>query len=161
MTATQWLAIAVPCITALLVSYWHRKQVRQVELYKRDPSVGLEPPPSVPYKIAVTAGKFAWKAVARYGFLFVGCVLPLGFAVFEILRTRKLSPASALNVAMGSSNLLCYTVSRVLDLIGKLTDIDNTQSGAIGHINTSVSALHERLKAVEALHQPNAAAGGG
>jgi hypothetical protein len=40
------LAIIVSSTTAMAVAYLHRKQMRQIELYKQNPSVGLTPPPS-------------------------------------------------------------------------------------------------------------------
>jgi hypothetical protein len=40
------VSVAVTCTTAFLVGYWHRKQLRQLELYRKDPSVGMVPPPS-------------------------------------------------------------------------------------------------------------------
>jgi hypothetical protein len=49
MSTTEFIAIAAivgTCATNILVAYWHRKQIRQIEEFKRDPSVGLRPPPS-------------------------------------------------------------------------------------------------------------------
>jgi len=40
------LAIVVSAVTALTIAHLHRKQMRQIELYKQDSSVGLTPPPS-------------------------------------------------------------------------------------------------------------------
>jgi hypothetical protein len=40
------LAIIVSSITALAIAYLHRKQMRQIKLYKQDASVGLTPPAS-------------------------------------------------------------------------------------------------------------------
>lgn len=49
MTLTQLLmafGIAASGAVALIVAYLHRKQMRQIELYKADPNAGLVPPPS-------------------------------------------------------------------------------------------------------------------
>jgi hypothetical protein len=49
MTLTQLLmalGILVSAGVALAVAYLHRKQMRQIELYKVDPTVGLVPPSS-------------------------------------------------------------------------------------------------------------------
>lgn len=49
MTTGNWislLAITVAAIVAFAVGSLQRKQMRQIELYKKDPSVGLIPPPS-------------------------------------------------------------------------------------------------------------------
>ena len=37
--------VVVAAVVALVVNYQNRKQARQIELYRRDPSVGLIPPP--------------------------------------------------------------------------------------------------------------------
>ena len=39
-------AVALPAVVALVVAYQHRRQMRHLELYRRDPSAGLRPPPS-------------------------------------------------------------------------------------------------------------------
>ena len=38
--------VLIPSAVALVVAYLHRKQMRQVEAFRLDPSVGLVPPPS-------------------------------------------------------------------------------------------------------------------
>jgi hypothetical protein len=48
MTPNLWITVLIFLGTAVVtfsVAYMHRKQIRQVELYKRDPSSGLMPPP--------------------------------------------------------------------------------------------------------------------
>src|SRR5260370_38105760 len=50
MSANQLIAVAavvVPSGTALLIGYWHRKQMRQVEEFRLNATAGLHPPPHV------------------------------------------------------------------------------------------------------------------
>jgi hypothetical protein len=47
MTTNQIIAViafVVPSGTALIVAYLHRKLLRQIEEFRRDPTVGLQPP---------------------------------------------------------------------------------------------------------------------
>lgn len=49
MTFTNFLAIIAMVVSAGVahhVAYMHRRQIRQIELFKRDPTVGIMPPPS-------------------------------------------------------------------------------------------------------------------
>lgn len=39
------VGIVVAAVVALVVNYQNRKQARQIELFRKDPSVGLKPPP--------------------------------------------------------------------------------------------------------------------
>src|SRR6266571_9527191 len=48
MSASAWISLVtlvVGAIVTLHVAYMHRKQMRQIELYRQDPSVPLTPPP--------------------------------------------------------------------------------------------------------------------
>ena len=39
-------AIVVSSVTAIIVAYYHRRQMRQIEAFRVDPTVGLKPPPT-------------------------------------------------------------------------------------------------------------------
>src|SRR5437867_11336953 len=39
-------AIVVPSVTAIIVAYYHRRQMRQNEAFRVDPTIGLKPPPT-------------------------------------------------------------------------------------------------------------------
>ena len=48
MTISLWVTVfclSVTVIVQLIVSYLQRKQMRQIELFRTDPNVGLKPPP--------------------------------------------------------------------------------------------------------------------
>lgn len=118
MTQDQVITVAavlVPCVIALLVGYWHRKQMRQIELFRRDPSVGVLPPPSPP----VAFLKRHWDVI-------LGIVFPiLNIATFMIRN----EPVTVLWVVIINFNVGCivYTLAlrseiRLLKLIGKMAD---------------------------------------
>jgi hypothetical protein len=48
------VGLIVVAVSAHLIAYWQRKGNRQIELYRRDPSVGLSPPPSPLWKFVKT-----------------------------------------------------------------------------------------------------------
>ena len=77
--------IGASCLTALLVGYWHRKQIRQLELYRENKSLGVIPPPSAP--VAFLARNR--RAVVAYGLplLSLLCLLkyPLNHSGFNTL----------------------------------------------------------------------------
>jgi hypothetical protein len=43
-------AVVLPCATALIVGYLHRKQMRQIEAYRLNPEIGLKPPSNALFK---------------------------------------------------------------------------------------------------------------
>jgi heme exporter protein D len=48
MTIGNWVTVVVALagvVTTLVVAYLQRRQMRQIEAYRQDPSVGLVPPP--------------------------------------------------------------------------------------------------------------------
>ena len=119
MTRDQSIAVAavvIPCVTALLVGYLHRKQMRQIELFRQDPSLGVRSPPSPPVAF-----------VKRHGALVAGIALPM-LSVASLLATdRPATNATAalisLNVASTLITLQLHSELRLLKLLLKLTDI--------------------------------------
>jgi hypothetical protein len=78
MTASNWLTlfgIAVAAVVALAVAALHRKQMRQIELHRTDPTIPLVPPPH-----PIT------RFLRSYGFntLFYGWCL--GWAIHDAFR---------------------------------------------------------------------------
>jgi len=48
MTFREWIqvcGVVLAAAVALIVAYLHRRQMRQIEAFRQDPSVGLVPPP--------------------------------------------------------------------------------------------------------------------
>jgi hypothetical protein len=111
MTLTLVLAIAAvvtPATVALLIGYWHRKQMRQIEAFRADPSVGLVPPPSA-----------LWRFVtSNWHFLIL--VMPV---VSTGLLFYANAPVTLLNVLVLSSNVATFLAVVVLHLLLRLNPV--------------------------------------
>jgi hypothetical protein len=122
MTLIQVTAIILPCAVALLVVYWHRKQMRQNELFRLDPSVGLIPPPSPPVAF-----------FKRYRGLIVGIGGPLLTLALWLAWSRN-SPVTNVSVMIISLNIIAIFFAvrhhgelsaeqRLLNLLEKHIDV--------------------------------------
>jgi hypothetical protein len=119
------LALVISSTCALLIAYWHRKQMRQVEAYRQDPTVGLSPPPSR-----------LWVHLSRNGLLWmillsitaqVASLVPALRSVAPI--TRAAITALILNVAGILFNVLLGIVHLVQrDIRRAISSIMNTQA---------------------------------
>jgi hypothetical protein len=128
------VAVAASCATALLVGYWHRKQLRQLELYRKDPSVGLKPPPAA----AVAFIKH------HYDIIF-GVLPPIGSLILLFISgplTRTAAVLIVLNSAGIFVNLLFRTERRSLERFSKVMTI-------LERHTHSVEALAARIHALE------------
>ncbi|HLI17410.1 MAG TPA: hypothetical protein VKV22_03960 [Rhodanobacteraceae bacterium] len=95
MTITQAITvfgILVAAAVGLSVGYLQRKQARQIELYRKDPSVGLIPPPT-----ATTRFLKKW-----WFTLLVGVILPV-VALADSVTTRE--PVTQVSVVVISANI--------------------------------------------------------
>ena len=101
------LAIIVSSITALAIAYLHRKQMRQIELYKQDPSVGLTPPPS---KLTYFVKS---KANIIFGFGLPVFSLILGLIVMPQTLTRWDAIIISLNIGVVVFNAALKLINRV------------------------------------------------
>lgn len=82
------LSLIVSSGTLFLISYLERKQTRQVEAYKRDPSVGLCPPPT-----------WLWVVTARHGPRLVRYCITYGASLFLVISgLSKSGPATRWSV---------------------------------------------------------------
>ena len=115
-------AVAVPSGTALLVAYWHRKQMRQNEEFRRDPSVGLHPPPS----------RF-WAFLKLHRLMLVGVGLPALALTCELSLTGPITRWTVLaiagNVAAMLYTLVVHDIRRILQLFQVMIDIQARQLG--------------------------------
>jgi hypothetical protein len=112
---TSTAAIMIPSATALLVAYWHRKQMRQIELFKRDPSAGLRPPASPP-----------WRFLKSYGDLIFGIGVPSVFLVVEISTSAPISRRDVFNIAADISFILfvftMHLLRSMLRIAGRMAE---------------------------------------
>jgi hypothetical protein len=119
MTGGQLIAVAaivVPSATALLVAYWHRKQMRQIEAFRQNPALGLHPPDSKVYTF-----------LKAKRILLVGVGLPATSLTLEMLRSGPVTRFSVLVVSVSVSSMLfamlLWLFDRVLGIIEGMTSI--------------------------------------
>jgi hypothetical protein len=107
----------------LIVAYQHRRQLRQLELHRKDPSVGVMPPES---------GVVVWWR--RNGFIGGGVAAGLFGLANELLRRGPPTRVGVVLVAMDAAGIalilslvwarrLSEQVLEVLGLLGRLTEI--------------------------------------
>lgn len=137
MTMTHWLmliALLVSATVAIAVAYQQRKQMRQIELYKTDPSVGLIPPPSAITRFI----KSHWDTVLGIGFPIVAIWIELSSA-YPI--TRRSIFIVCLCMAIIVINIVMAfvfeMVRRLLSLIQSLNEGNKS--------NFEITSMHTKL----------------
>ena len=127
------IAMLLSAVVALIVAYLHRKQMRQIELYKLDPSAGLIPPPSSLTKfvkskwdtifglggpILMLASEFAKTTpVTRFTILIISVALVLLFTNIVLAMLYKLQLRTSERFAQ-----IIALQDRQLGLVEKLVD---------------------------------------
>ncbi len=116
MTTTNWiavLAVVVGAVVALSVGYLQRKQMRQIELYRQDPSVGLTPPPS----IATRFIRSNWGEVFGFGMPAIGLVI-------ELINHTPPSRYDVLFISLNVAVLLTNVVMLIVfDLVNRIVAV--------------------------------------
>jgi hypothetical protein len=119
MTGSQVIVIAamvVPAATAFLIGYWHRKQMRQIEAFRQNPSVGLMPPPSPVYAF-----------VLAYRTLLVGVGLPGLMLILELARESPVTRFSVFTIAFAVASMLfaliLHLIQSVVRILEKAVDL--------------------------------------
>jgi hypothetical protein len=109
MSINQWLVlvgIIVSAGTALSVGYSNRKQARHLEAYRRDPSVGLDPPDSV-----------VWALVKQWWLEAICLCWSLTGVIYEMNQTGPVTRASVLVISMGICGVAFSWVGIMLTIV--------------------------------------------
>jgi hypothetical protein len=152
MTITNVIALVVfagTSGTALLVSYLHRKQMRQVEAFRNDPAVGLLPP------------LHPWTAFLRRHILVIwGVYLPFAGMVALLLwapLNRTVAIFIFLNAAAMLVNLLQRSLSQrletELDLYGWVSRHSDNIHQLLEGLNKNTYALDKLAEFVVAMDE--------
>jgi len=98
MTSHEWkqvFGIFVAAAITLIVAYSHRKQMRQIEAFRRDPSVGLLPPP-LPFVLFLKR---------RYALLII---VPIGVfnLIYELTRQTPVTRGSVFWIVLAVATIM-------------------------------------------------------
>jgi hypothetical protein len=106
--------ILVAALVALAIAHMQRKQIRQVELYRQNPEVGLKPPLH-----PIT------RFVVNYGLVAICPVLSL---IYEFSLSRPVTRLDVLNIATNVSVLVTWSLLSVVHFLvsGAMKDILKT-----------------------------------
>ncbi len=129
-------AVVVTCATNILVAYWHRKQIRQIEEFRRDPSVGLRPPPS----------RF-WVFVKMHRGVILGTGVPGILLCYYLGQTGPITRATVLVIAVCVASIL---FALVLDLVRRLLGVvEAIAELQAKHLGITVQAAATAAKVAE------------
>jgi len=137
------MAICVSAATALIVAHLHRKQMRQIEAHRTDPSVDLKPPPGPVLAF-----------FRKYQSLILGIVLPTGTLVFNLFNPSPITRTTIVLMAALVCGILTnalvmledrYTRHMLRMIDGLSTILDSHFEAITGHQNLIVEQ-QETLK---------------
>jgi hypothetical protein len=153
MSSNQLISIGgivVAAAVALLIAYWQRQQMRQIELFKQNPSAGLLPPPS-------RLSKF----IKSYRDLIVGVGVPvaslisLGDAPLTRFRVFCIALNVSLITAVITIHALMHFVGSLLDLFKNVVVFNREQvevnilfARALGQTGTTIDVALRRSREV-------------
>jgi hypothetical protein len=133
MSAGNWLTlvgIVVGGFVALAVAHMHRKQMRQIELHRADPTVPLVPPPHPITRFLKSYGIYGWCiAWTTYdAFLLVrdlGKPTPVTREAVALIVVDMIGIVLMIAFGVGTwvSNRATNLAGRTLGIIEKLTDM--------------------------------------
>ena len=141
MTTTQLIAviaIVISAAVALIVSHLQRKQMRQIELYKLDPSAGLLPPESRLTRFV----KSKWDSIFAFGG-------PIYILVAEALKS---APPTRYTILIVSFAMMMLTLNIALALIFRMQTKFNERIAKLQEFNDRQLAITGKL--VDDLYPP-------
>lgn len=100
------IAIIVSALVALIVAHLQREQMRQIELYKQDSSVGLIPPSSPLTRFI----KSKWDSIFAYG----------GPIYILVVEATKSTPPTRFTIFIVSFAMMMLTLNIALALVFRL-----------------------------------------
>jgi hypothetical protein len=114
MTLGLWITVGATLLTVmsgLFIAFLHRRQMRQNELYRIDQSLGLKPPPLLP-----------WSKYLRYA----GVSWNLGYGVYLIvlgMRTPEpVTRETVWHIALGFASFIFGVIILMISGTNKIID---------------------------------------
>jgi hypothetical protein len=135
------IAVIIPSATTLLVAHWHRKQARQLEAFRLDPSVGLNPPPS-PVRVHFRKHWQLWLYLLGTG-IQVACLVRLLRGSEPITRVTIV----AFSVIIGAifTNLVLGIIQFVQRQISGVVETQRTTISIIAKQADTITLISETL----------------
>jgi hypothetical protein len=132
-TILSVIGITVAAAVSLIVAYLHRKQMRQIEIFRKDPSAGLKPSPH-PLLLFLK----------RKRLMLLTCGSSLVVLASEMTRQTPFTRMSALFISLGVagflSGLLMGLLDRLLTLLEKMSAAFGKQTDNIGQM---IEVMHQ------------------
>jgi len=125
--------IIASSITGFIIAYMHRKQMRQIELHKQDPSIDIIPPPS----------RFTYFVKSEWDTI-VGVGSPLIGLIIELTSKNQLTRLSVLFISVSVSLIflnfildLLYTIQR--NTLSSIQEVATKQKDGFLDTNNSIT----------------------
>jgi hypothetical protein len=145
MTPANWVTLAgiiVAAAIALIISYMQRKQMRQIELHRTDPTVSLVPPLHPVTHFLKTYGSFL--ALGIYDLVMLMRQMHETTPV-----TRQVIFGISLDMAgivlMITFGVAAFMVERALNVFGKTIDIIRDMNDMTRHIVGKMEKMAEQI----------------
>jgi hypothetical protein len=133
MSTNQIIAIAAVVVTSsttLLVAYWHRKQIRQVEAFRQDPRAGLLPPPSSRWRFIVKNRVLIVGVGVNGLFLLISLCIDAPITRGTILAISASIGGIVLAAVLWALEWTWQTIARILDLMHRHLTVESSQPDA-------------------------------
>ena len=155
MSNTAWITIGisiasiiVATVVPLTIAALHRKQMRQIELHREDPSVPLIPPPHP-----------ATRFIQRNGIFIVSVIVEVWLLTHLLLQTGPITRGHVFNIALATAALayillmqsitqtseqIYASIFNIYGLINKILEVIGTQTKTIDTQEQMIDA-HTKL----------------
>ena len=127
-------AIVIPSVTALCIAHMHRKQMRQNEARRLDPTLPVKPPPSP-----------IWRWMLKYLNVILA-VLPVSNLIIHFFESGPITRMTIFSISTSVTVLWFLFKSQMDDMVERR--LDRRIDRAIAHIVTLADALTPITKAV-------------
>ena len=134
MSIFEVASLIVAPLTAMVISTLHRRQMRQNELFRTDPALGLEPPPGQIHAF-----------LKAHAVLILGVGVPLVFLVQQLSDPSPITrwKVAAIAFLIGSI-VLAIVLTITMSFIGKIVELLECHLGLTAKVVDTAKTLLER-----------------
>jgi hypothetical protein len=146
MSVAAWITIfgiVVAAIVALSVAYLQRKQMRQIELHRADPSIPLTPPP---HAITLFFRRNFW-----YWWCLVFGVNDIRMLVRDLSQNTPVTRMVVFDIAL---DLIAFFSMSLIALLIFMLDRDTKAAETVGKIIDVLDGTARRVKELEKSGDP-------